>query len=69
MIFSFPVSPKKSDAKSRQTRAYVKTNYPRVHLFLLGTLIKDVFERRRWTGSEVFSLLMDLDSTIFALLG
>ena len=41
MIFSFPVSPKKSDAKSRQTRAYVKTNYPRVHLFLLGTLIKD----------------------------
>ena len=36
--------------------------------FLLGSLIKDVFERRRWTGSEVFSLLMHLDSTIFALL-
>ena len=34
---------------------------------ILGTLSKDVFERRTSTGSEPFSLLISLDATVFIL--
>ena len=40
----------------------------RARLLKLGTLSKDVFERRRSTGSEVFSLLTCLDDIKFVFL-
>ena len=38
------------------------------HLLILGSLSKDVFERRTSAGSEVFSLFICLDTTKFVLL-
>ena len=35
---------------------------------LLGSLTKGVFERRSWSGSEVFFILKHLDDTKFAFL-
>ena len=37
-------------------------------LVLIGSLSKDVFERRTSTGSELFSLLVCLDANKFVLL-
>ena len=47
--------------KSDLTRSHL-------HLLTIGSLSKDVFERRTSAGSEVFSLFICLDTTKFVLL-
>ena len=48
--------------------SYTLIKAPGCHYILLGSLSKDVFERRTSTGSEAFSLFIRLDTTKFVLL-